>query len=115
MKNRLIAPMVEPEPVGVEIADVRLFVPAIGGESLSGLWGIGVVHRACDDKPLKQGVEALWLDTASDLRTPAEDCVFDHVVYLLVKATCSTPFQKTRLNTTFPEAFLSSRPRVRPE
>jgi len=38
--NRIYKPMNEPEPIGLEIARLRLFAPAIGGESVSGLLGI---------------------------------------------------------------------------
>jgi pimeloyl-ACP methyl ester carboxylesterase len=45
MLQRLVAPMREPAPEGIEVAEVRLFAPAIGGESVTGLLGI-VTHCA---------------------------------------------------------------------
>jgi hypothetical protein len=45
IRNRMIKPMQEPTPEGIEVAKLRLFAPALGGESLTGLLGI-IAHSA---------------------------------------------------------------------
>lgn len=45
MRNRLLTPMNEPDPEGIEVAKLRLFAPALGGEALTGLPGI-ITHSA---------------------------------------------------------------------
>jgi hypothetical protein len=45
MRDRIVTPQQEPNPEGIEVARVRLFAPAIGGESPAGLLGI-ITHCA---------------------------------------------------------------------
>jgi len=45
VRDRMVAPMKEPDPEGIEVANLRLFAPALGGESLTGPLGI-IAHCA---------------------------------------------------------------------
>jgi hypothetical protein len=45
MRDRMVTPTKEPDPQGIEVANLRLFAPALGGESLTGPLGI-IAHCA---------------------------------------------------------------------
>jgi hypothetical protein len=45
MRQSIHAPMNEPDPEGIEVAELRLFAPALGGEATTGPLGI-ITHSA---------------------------------------------------------------------
>ena len=81
MRNRLVTPTKEPDPVGLEVAQVRLFAPAIGGESLTGLLGI-IAHNAVIAPFLRPSAAKTGMaETSSSITVPrsSTDRYTDHL------------------------------------
>jgi len=81
LRNRLVTPMKEPDPEGIEVAKLRLFAPALGGEAMTGLAGI-ITHSAIiapflHASPAKSGLS----ETSSSVTTPrsSTDRYTDHL------------------------------------
>jgi pimeloyl-ACP methyl ester carboxylesterase len=81
MRDRMVTPMKEPDPEGIEVAQLRLFAPALGGESLTGPLGI-ITHCAVIAPFLHASAAKTGMaETSSSVTTPrsSTDRYTDHL------------------------------------
>lgn len=70
LRERLVKPMTEPSPQGIELADIRLFAPAIGGESITGFFGL-LTHSSVIAPTLRLSAAKVGMNSTSSSVTEA--------------------------------------------
>ena len=82
MRDRIVTPMMtEPGPEGIEVAQLRLFAPALGGESITG--PLGIITHCAVIAPFLRAIAAKsgMAETSSSVTTPrsSTDRYTDHL------------------------------------